>query len=247
MIYIFLPAYNEEIALPRVVEKFARQMKEQSEPYRFVVMDDGSGDGTASMARQLSSQYSLELLRHPTNLGLGATLRDGIEYLAKIMCDEDLAVTLDCDDTHEPQFLPAAIHKIRQGYDVVLLSRFCPGGSQGDLRPVRKILSMGAGIFLKIFFPISGVREYACCYRVFRAAVLKRALSVFGKDFIRLASMGFVAVPEILVKLRMLGARITESPFVLQYDQKPGRSKNKPLRTIAGYFVLVALYFGRKK
>ena len=108
------------------------------------------------------------------------------------------------------------------------------------------MLSMGAGIFLKIFFPIKGVREYSCCYRVFRCSILKKAMRVFGKDIIRLTHMGFVGAPEILVKLRMLKARITESPFVLRYDQKPGASKNKPFRTIAGYFVLVWLFFGRR-
>ncbi len=58
--------------------------------------------------------------------------------------------------------------------------------------------------------------------------------------------MGFVVTPEILIKFRMLGFRIAEVPFVLNYDRKPGRSKNKPLKTIAGYFALVWFYFGRK-
>lgn len=246
MITIFLPAYNEAIALPRVVGKFAAVLKKRSEPFRFVVLDDGSSDETAKVAEELSAAYPLELLRHPVNLGLGATLKDGIEYLARVTRDEDLVVMLDCDDTHESEFLPAAMDKIGQGYDVVLLSRFCPGGGSGNLAPIQKILSMGAGIFLKIFFPIKGVREYSCCYRVFRASILKKGMDRFGKDFIRLPHMGFVASPEILVRMRMLNARITESPFTLRYDQKPGPSKNKPLKTIAGYFALVALYFGRK-
>ncbi len=246
MIYIFLPAYNEAVALPRVVGKFSEELKKHSLPFKFVVLDDGSKDATASVASDLSSRYPLELLKHPVNLGLGATLKDGIEHLARITRDEDLVVMLDCDDTHEPEFLPAALDKIDQGYDVVLLSRFCPGGGSGNLAPIRKMLSMGAGLFLKIFFPIKGVREYSCCYRVFRASILKKGMDRFGKDFIRLPHMGFVAAPEILVRMRMLNARIIESPFTLRYEQKPGLSKNKPLKTIAGYFALVALYFGKK-
>jgi len=246
LITIFLPAFNEAVALPRVVRKFAECLTGLGEPHQFVVLDDGSSDETASVATELSNRYPIELLRHPINLGLGATLRDGIEHLARITNDEDLVVMLDCDDTHEAEFLPAAIKKIREGYDAVLLSRFCAGGSSGNLEPMKKILSMGAGIFLKIFFPIKGVKEYSCCYRVFRAPILKKGVEVFGKDFIRLPHMGFVAAPEILVRLRMLNARITESPFTLRYEQKPGKSKNQPLRSIAGYFALVILYFGKR-
>ena len=246
MIYIFLPAYNEAVALPRVTEKFARELGRRKEAFKFVVLDDGSSDDTAKIAEQLSKRFPLELVRHAKNLGLGATLKDGLNTLASVTKEDDLVVMLDCDDTHEPEFLPAALEKIGQGYDVVVLSRFCPGGGCGDLDPFKKMLSMGAGIFLKIFFPIEGVREYSCLYRVFRASILKKGIRTYGEDFIRLSRLGFVAAPEILVRMRMLGARITESPFTLRYDQKPGPSKHKRLRTVAGYFALVAAYYGRK-
>ncbi len=246
MIYIFLPAYNEAVALPRVVGKFSEELKKRSLLFKFVVLDDGSKDDTAAVAQDLSTRYPLELLKHPVNLGLGSTLKDGIEHLARVTRDDDLVVMLDCDDTHEPEFFPAAREKINKRLDVVLLSIFCPGGGSGTLAPIRKILSMGAGLFLKIFFPIKGVKEYSCCYRVFRASILKKGMDRFGKDFIRLPHMGFVASPEILVRMRMLNARITESPFTLRYEQKPGLSKNKPWKSIAGYFALVVCYFGKK-
>ena len=246
MIHIFLPAYNEAVALPRVTEKFSRELAKRGDPFRFIVLDDGSSDGTARTAEELAKRFPLELLRHPVNLGLGPTLKDGIAHLARVTADDDLVVMLDCDDTHEPEFLPAALDKIKEGYDVVLLSRFCPGGGCGDLDPFKKFLSMGAGTFLKIFFPIKGVKEYSCCYRVFRASILKKGVKAFGDHFIRLPHLGFVAAPEILVRMRMLGARIVESPFTLRYDQKPGKSKHRRMKTVLGYFALAAIYFGKK-
>ena len=158
---------------------------------------------------------------------------------------DDWIVILDCDDTHDPKYLPAAIEKARQGYDVVVLSRYEQGGGEEGLSLLKKILSRGAGSFLKFFFPIRGVRDYSCGYRVYRAAILKKAFQVFGRRFIELPHMGFVAMPEVLIKLRMLGCRMAESPFILNYGQKPGKSKNRPLRTIAGYFTLVTLCWGR--
>lgn len=247
MIYIFLPAYNEEVALPRLVRKFVDEMAKEGEAYRLVVFDDGSRDGTLAAAKELSAQYPMDVLEHHPNQGLGITMKDGIEHIAKISKDEDLVVTLDCDDTHEPKFLPAALKKIRDGFDIVILSRYCPGGGQEGLSKFKTFLSWGAGLFLKMFFPIKGLQEYSCNYRVYRASILKEALRVFGENLIRLPHLGFVVTPELLIKMRMLGARFAESPFVLRYDQKPSKSTNRPLRTIRGYFALVGLYWLKKK
>jgi dolichol-phosphate mannosyltransferase len=247
MIWIFLPAYNESVALPRLVRKFSEEMKHLNEPYRIVVLDDGSKDETLRVARELEVRFPLEVLRHEVNKGLGETMRDGIEYIAKNSKDDDVVVSLDCDDTHEPKYLPAAIKKLREGnYDLVILSRYTEGGGQEGLNAVKTFLSEGAGFFLKVFFPIKGVQEFSCNYRAYRASILKKAVATFGKDLIRLPHLGFVVTPEILIKLRMLKAKIGESPFVLRYDQKPTKSSNKPFRTIPGYFMLVWLYWGRK-
>ncbi len=245
MIYIFLPAYNEEIALPRLVKKFNEVLREEFRSYQILLLDDGSSDRTIAVAEELAKRYPIQLLRHEKNKGLGETMRDGFEHLVKIVQDDDVIVTLDCDDTHEPGFLPAAIKKLNTGYDLVILSRFCEGGGQEGLSATKVFLSQGAGFFLKLFFPIRGVKEYSCNYRVFRGAILKKAGRVFGKDFIRLAHLGFAVSPEILIKMRLLGAKISESPFMLRYGQKPTPSKNNSLRTIRGYFAIVWNYWGR--
>ena len=246
MIHIFLPAYNEAIALPILVAKFAKELSTSPEPFRILVLDDGSRDGTTEAAQDLAKRYPLDVLKHETNQGLGQTMRDGFKHLARIASDEDWIVSLDCDDTHEPKYLKDALGKAKTGYDLVILSRFVEGGGQEGLSWFKTFLSRGAGLFLKIFFPIKGVKEYSCNYRVYRARIVKKAVQTFGDDFIRLADLGFVATAEVLVKMRMLGARIGESPFVLRYDQKPSPSKNRPLRTIRGYFALVWNFWGRR-
>jgi dolichol-phosphate mannosyltransferase len=246
VIWVFLPAYNEEIALPRLAQKLDATLRARPEGYRIVVLDDGSSDRTLENARQLAKEYPVDVLRHEKNQGLGRTMVDGLEHCAKNSAPGDVIVTLDCDDTHEPSYIPKAIEKIHEGWDVVVLSRYQKGGGEEGLSPIRSILSRGAGLFLKLFFPIRGVYEYSCGYRAFRAEALKKAFDTYGANFVRLAHQGFVVTPEILVKMRMLGARIAEIPFVLQYGQKPGASKNRPLRTIRGYFSLVQLYWGRR-
>lgn len=247
MTFVFLPAYNEEAALEKLAEKFRAVFQASGESYRIVILDDGSSDGTAAKALSLAKTHPVELLRHEVNQGLGQTMIDGLAHVVKISTDRDHVVTMDCDDTHDPRYVPEALRKLDEGFDLVILSRYQKGGGERGLSFVRSVLSRGAAVFLKLFFPIHGVQEYSCGYRVFKASALKRAFSVFGRDFVRLPHMGFVVTAEILIKLRMLGCRITEVPFVLNYDLKPGKSKNRPLKTIAGYFALVALYWGRKK
>ncbi|MCG3175888.1 MAG: Undecaprenyl-phosphate 4-deoxy-4-formamido-L-arabinose transferase [Candidatus Omnitrophica bacterium] len=246
MIWVFLPAYNEEKALPVVARKFRDVFARTGQDYRIVVLDDGSSDRTADVALELSRQLPLTLIRHAKNMGLGPTMDDGLDHLARESADDDVIVTLDCDDTHEPSYTPDAIKRLAEGADVVILSRYSEGGGEEGLSPLKSLLSRGAGLFLKVFFPIRGVREYSCGYRVMTAAILKKAKRRFGARFVHLKDLGFVATPEILIKFKMIGARIAEVPFRLRYDQKPTPSKNRPLRTIYGYFVLVALFWGRR-
>ncbi len=246
MIRVFLPAYNEEVALERLVKKFDAEFKSTGTAYDITVLDDGSIDKTADVARRLGQSYPVKLLRHPANQGLGQTMSDGLSHLAQISADNDIVVTMDCDDTHDPKYLSSAFTKLQEGFDMVILSRYQTGGGEEGLSRTRSVLSRGAGLFLKLFFPIKGVWEYSCGYRVFRASSLKKAIQAFGKDFVRFGHMGFVVTPEILIKFNMLGFRIAEVPFILNYDRKPGKSTNRPLRTIRGYFALVGAYCGRK-
>lgn len=246
MTIVFLPAYNEEAAIAPLVERFDAAFKRMNEPYRAVILDDGSSDGTAEAVLKAGRRFPVELLKHERNQGLGQTMADGFRHVARIAEAGDTVVTMDCDDTHDPSYLPKAYAKLNEGYDVVILSRYQQDGGERGLSAARSVLSRGAGLFLKLFFPIRGVWEYSCGYRVLRASAVQKLVDAFGKDLVSLPHRGFVVTPELLVKMRMLGLRIAEVGFVLNYGQKKGRSKNRPLKTIGGYFELVWRYAGRK-
>ncbi len=242
MITVFLPAYNEELALEPIAQKIHAAL---GSGYRILILDDGSSDRTYEKAKELSVKFPFEILRHEVNRGLGQTMIDGLHHAAKTSAPGDTIVTLDCDDTHDPVYIPKAMQKLSEGYDVVILSRYQKGGGEEGLSGVRSVLSRGAGLFLKLFFPIKGVWEYSCGYRAMRAETLQKAFRIFGDKFVELPHMGFVVTPEILIKFRLMKCRITEIPFVLHYEKKAGASKNKPLKTIGGYFALLWLCWGR--
>jgi len=242
MIYVLLPAFNEEKSLLLLIPKIDAVLRKCSEGYRFLICDDGSQDKTGKIIKELSSKFPIETITHKINRGLGETSRDLFERAAELSCDDDIIIRLDCDNTHEPGCIPQMIKKIKEGYDVVIASRFQPGGGQKGLNPYKSAVSYCANLFMKLFFPLGGIREYSCGFRAYRAKYIKMAVEFFGNDFIQLKGLGFTCTLEKLVKLKMLNARFTEIPFVLRYDQKVSSSKMVGSLTTFGYLTMALLY-----
>src|ERR1700687_3552359 len=113
MIYVLLPAYNEEHAIRPMMEKIDRVMHELRTIYRVVVVNDGSRDATAQILQELCGRYPIDVITHKYNRGLGETARDGFEYIAERASPSDIVVRMDCDDTHDPQYIRPMAAKIR--------------------------------------------------------------------------------------------------------------------------------------
>lgn len=241
MIWILLPAYNEQNDLPALLEKLWGALNR--EEYQLVVVDDGSTDGTRRILEKYKKIINLEVIQHPINRGLGETERDGFEYIAWRAADGDYIVRIEGDDTHEPRYLFDLIEKLKQGYDVVNTSRFQPGGGQLGVSPYRAFISRSANLFMRLVFGIHGVSDYSCGYRAYRGKVMRDALAIYGDNLIQLRGLGFTSTLEIIVKLNMLGCRFAEVPFVLRYDQKKGGSKMVGSITMLGYLTMALLYW----
>jgi len=242
MIYVVLPAYNEEDALHPMTTKIDAVMREMGAEYRIVVVDDGSRDRTSEILEELRTRYPIDVLTHKINRGLGETERDGFEYVAEIATRNDVIVRMDCDDTHEPSYIPGMVEMLRNGYEVVIASRYAPGGGQMGVDWYRRTISRCANTLMKTVFPMRGVWEYTCGYRAYRVALIQDALAIFGNRFIDLKGMGFTGTVEKIIKCKMLGARVGEYGFVLRYDQKMSQSKVVTSLTTLGYLVLIVKY-----
>jgi len=230
---VVLPAYNEAIALPRLLHRLAAAA---GPALRVFVVDDGSTDGTAAVAeRCVCDLPELRVVRHGANRGLGAALRSGWEAaLAAGLPDNGAIVTMDADDTHDPALVADLVGLLRNGFDVAIASRFAPGGGEVGLSLQRRALSQGARLVLGALRHIPGVRDYTCGYRAYRVGALRQALSVYGATGL-ITAPGFACTAEVLLKLAGLGARCAEAPLILHYEHKTGRSKMRVLRTLLGY------------
>ena len=237
MIIILLPAFNEEKSFASLMEKLKKTLDILQEEYKIIVCNDGSSDNTQEILENYAKSFSLDIINHKLNRGLGESVRDLFEKAAEISSDDDVIIRLDCDDTHEPKYIPSIINKVRSGYDVVIASRFEEGGGQFGVNSYRTFISKCANIFMKLFFPIKGLKEYSCGYRGYNAKKIKKAIRFYKNDFIQLKGLGFTCTLEKLIKLNIIGAKFAEVPFELRYDQKVSDSKMISSITTLGYIL----------
>lgn len=240
MIFILLPAFNEEESLPVLLPKIESLFSQKE--YLVIACDDGSKDRTLEILSNYQRNMPIEIIRHKINRGLGETSRDLFERVSELTKADDIIVRFDCDDTHDPKYINDMILKLDEGFDVVIASRFQPGGGQHGVTPFRAFISRSANLFMKLFFPIKGVFEYSCGFRAYRGCIIQSAIAFYGNDFIQLKGLGFTCTLEKLVKLKILGARFSEVPFELRYDQKLSASKMVSSITTLGYLVMTVMY-----
>ena len=242
MLFVLLPAYNEEDAIEPLTRKIDEVLRAAGIRYQIVAVNDGSRDKTAERLAELSKTFPIHVITHRINRGLGETIRDGMEYVAEAGSRGDVVVRMDCDDTHEPHYILQMLDKLREGYEVVIASRYAPGGGQIGLDWYRRTISRCANLLMKTMFPLDNVWEYTCGYRAYRVSFIKDAITLYGNRFIDLKGMGFTGTVEKLIKARQLGAKVGEIGFVLRYDQKLSTSKVVTSLTTLGYLVLIAKY-----
>lgn len=238
MIIFVVPAYNEEENLPTLLESMRNKMDAIGRSSHILIVDDGSRDRTAEIAHSYSTRISLEVIHHHVNQGVGEVFRTGFRRALEIAGPSDIIVTKEADNTSDLSILDAMLSKIDSGFDVVLASCFAPQGKVVGSTWDRYVLSFGANLLLRTFFPIPGVYTYSSFYRAYRAETLHRMFTVYDGKL--LECQGFACMVEMLVKLSRLPIRVAEVPMVLQCNLRKGASKMIRLRTVLEYLQLIS-------
>lgn len=239
---VLLPCLNEAQALPGLLATLDTVTTKMADTWKIqaLVIDDGSTDATTQIARNWAGKLPVFLVQHVANRGLGAALVTGIEwFLEHSGASQDVLGVMDADGTHPPDMLPVMLSKLvapGAECDIVIASRYAPGGEEHGLPPMRRIYSRLASAMLGLFGRVHGARDYTCGYRLYRRSVLVAAKSHFGAELV--TERSFVCMAELLIKLARRGARVGEAALKLHYELKGGVSKMNVAATIRRYVVL---------
>ena len=214
---VIVPTYNERDNLPLLVDKLM-----QLPNVSLLVVDDASPDGTGEVAEALARQHRgrIEVLHRTGRRGLGRSYIDGIRLAIQRPGDSsgnfDVICQMDADLSHDPQQLPALVAATADA-DVVLGSRYIPGGGVVNWPKRRRLLSRFANLYIRSVTRLTA-RDCTTGFRCWRRAMLAALpLDEFESD-------GYSFLTEMLYVAHSLGARIREVPITF-VERRQGESK----------------------
>ncbi len=215
-VWLTLPTFNEVGNLERLVRAAAEQL-ELAAPggWSLLVVDDASPDGTGELADRLAAELPrVEVLHRARKEGLGPAYLAGFEHALR--GGAELVVVMDADQSHDPAHLPALIAAAADS-DLVLGSRYVPGGQIVDWPPLRRLLSRGGSLYARSILGVD-VQDLTGGFRCIRRGVLETV------EPSTLRSQGYVFNIELTYRALLAGFRVTEIPICFR-DREAGESK----------------------
>jgi dolichol-phosphate mannosyltransferase len=180
-----------------------------------LVIDDCSPDGTGALADDLAERFGfLDVLHRPEKQGLGPAYVDAFQRV--LADDADLVVTMDCDFSHDPADVPRLLASVREA-DLVLGSRYVPGGGTQNWGLARRAISRGGSLYARLLLGV-GIHDLTGGFKCYRREVLERI------DPERLTSKGYAFQIETTYRAIRAGFRVVEIPIVFA-DREVGGSK----------------------
>ncbi|MEY2958418.1 MAG: hypothetical protein RLZZ01_986 [Actinomycetota bacterium] len=198
------------------IERLLRRLRAAVDDADVMVVDDGSTDGTCETVERLAAELGrIRLERRSHKAGLGDAYRHAFRLgLAE---GYDLLVEIDADLSHDPDALPEMLSAAQAGADVVIGSRYVPGGRIVGWSRSRTILSRWGNRYASVVLGLA-INDATAGFRVYRSTVVQR----FGLDGIRSSGYGFQV--EMTYRAVRHGARIVEIPIVFR-ERESGQSK----------------------
>ncbi|GAB7363122.1 hypothetical protein MBLNU230_g3412t1 [Neophaeotheca triangularis] len=214
---ILLPTYNERRNLPIIAWLVNQTFTDAKLDWELIIVDDGSPDGTQTIAKQLIKAYTpqrIKLYPRAGKLGLGTAYVHGLQYATG-----NFVIIMDADFSHHPKFLPRMIAKQAEAdYDIVTGTRYAgDGGVYGwDLK--RKLVSRGANLFADTVLR-PGVSDLTGSFRLYKKEVLQEVIH-------RTESKGYTFQMEMMVRAKGMGFNVAEVPITF-VDRLPGYGESK--------------------
>ncbi len=231
-VLVVLPTYQEA---PNI-ETVLRQVRAALPVATVLVVDDSSPDGTAEIAGKLGEEIGgIEVLSRPGRAGLGSAYRAGFAW--GLERSYEAFIEMDADLSHDPAALPDLLVPLGQGYELVVGSRYIPGGSIPYWSWHRKLLSRAGNAYASALLRLN-VMDLTSGFRAYAGSVLGR----IALDQVRADGYGFQI--EMVYRATRAGALVTEVPIRF-VDRAKGQSKMS-MHTVVEALGLVS-WWGMKR
>ena len=211
-VLVVVPTYNERENLPLIVARVRAAVPSA----HVLIADDASPDGTGQLADGLAMDDDhVHVLHRPGKQGLGAAYLDAFGW--GIRHGYDVLVEMDADGSHKPEQLPSLLERIDAGADLVLGSRWVPGGSVVNWPRHRSLLSRGGNTYARLALGIP-LRDATGGYRAFRVTALEK----IGLEDVD--SQGYCFQVDLAWRAVQAGLRVEEVPITF-VERELGSSK----------------------
>lgn len=209
---LVLPTYEEAENLAEVLDR----VRAATPDTHVLVVDDDSPDGTADLAERHGAVVGgVDVLRRPGKSGLGSAYRDGFGW--GLERGYDVLLEMDSDLSHDPAALPSLLGAIEHGADLVIGSRYVPGGSIPDWSWYRRLLSRWGNRYAAGVLGLA-VNDSTAGFRAYRATMLRQ----IALDEVRADGYGFQI--EMTYEVVRRGGAVVEVPIAFA-DRVRGTSK----------------------
>jgi UDP-glucose 4-epimerase len=241
-IFFLVPVYNEADNIRRLIHQLTGAADTMENALvHFVFVNDGSTDATREVLDEMAPLHPITTLDHASNSGVGAAFNTGFDHLAKQCDPDDIIVTLEGDNTSDPEVLHEMIEALKTGADVALASCYHHRGGIANVTMLRLLLSHGANGLCKTVFGLNAIATLSSFYRAYRAKSILKVQKVYGSPI--MTSKGFECMVELLAKLNYCDQIIEEIPMLLDGSKRAGKSKMRIIPTVMGYFRLIGKKF----
>jgi dolichol-phosphate mannosyltransferase len=225
---VVIPTYQEAANIATLL----RRVRVAAPAVHVLVVDDGSPDGTADLAEAVGAEVGhIQVLRRPGKQGLASAYQAG--FARAIDDGAEIVITMDADHSHDPVVIPMLVEASEQGADLVIGSRYIPGGQISDWSSSRRALSLWGNRYATSALRLP-IHDATSGYRAYRADVV----SVEDLSKVRASGYGFLI--EMAYRLARGGRKLVEVPITFA-DRKHGTSKISS-HTVVEALVLVTLW-----
>ena len=225
---MIVPTYNEA----ENIEALVQQLRALPGNVHVLIVDDNSPDGTGALVDTLAAQDAgVQVLHRPGKLGLGSAYKAG--FKAGLRQGYTFLCTMDADFSHDPTLLPLLLAKASQGYDLVIGSRYVPGGKIVGSTAVRQLISSSANWLAHTILGVTA-RDCTAGFRCYRNQVLE----TINLDAI--FSSGYSFLIEMAFYCQQAGFRIGEVPITF-VNRRKGVSKISKNEIYKAFYTLLRL------